>query len=169
VETTSLTEEEAVSRYLTNEEKGETEKVSAVQRIFRLNTAQKVVQALKGTKEDRAILVRDPNRLVATAVIGSPRLTDAEVEAFAAMRNISDEILRRIARNKDWTKKYSVVASLVKNPRTPLGVSLGMISRLNPRDLKGLSIDKNVSEAVRRAAKRFVKEPGQSSGGGAKH
>ncbi|HEV8254207.1 MAG TPA: hypothetical protein VGQ78_05595 [Vicinamibacteria bacterium] len=169
VETTSLTEEEAVSRYLTNEEKGETEKVSAVQRIFRLNTAQKVVQALKGTKEDRAILVRDPNRLVATAVIGSPRLTDAEVEAFAAMRNISDEILRRIARNKDWTKKYSVVASLVKNPRTPLGVSLGMISRLNPRDLKGLSVDKNVSEAVRRAAKRFVKEPGQSSGGGAKH
>jgi hypothetical protein len=159
-------EEEAVSRLLTPEEKGDTEKVSAVQRIFRMNTAQKVVTALKGGKEDRAILVRDPNRLVATAVIGSPRLSDAEVESFAAMRNVSDEILRRIAKNKDWVKKYTVMASLVKNPRTPLGVSLGMISRLNPRDLKGLSTDKNVSEAVRRAAKRFVKEPGEKSGGG---
>jgi hypothetical protein len=169
VETTGLSEEEAVSRYLTNEEKGEAAKVSTVQRIFRMNTAQKVVTALKGGKEDRAILVRDPNRLVATAVIGSPRLTDAEVESFAAMRNISDEILRRIAKNKDWMKKYTVMASLVKNPRTPLGVSLGLITRLNPRDLKGLSTDKNVSEAVRRAAKRFVKEPEPSGGGGGKH
>jgi hypothetical protein len=165
-----LSEEEAVKRLLTPEEKEDNSKVSATQRLFRLNTAQKVVAALKGNKEERALLIRDPNRLVCTAVLGSPKLTDGEVEAFAGMRNISDEILRRIARNKDWVKKYTVMASLVKNPRTPLGVSLGMIPRLNPRDLKGLVTDKNVSEAVRRAAKRFVKEPGVTSGGGgAKH
>jgi hypothetical protein len=165
-----LSEEDAVNRLLTPEEKGDESKVSATQRLFRLNTAQKVVAALKGNKEERALLIRDPNRLVCTAVLGSPKLTDGEVEAFAGMRNISDEILRRIARNKDWVKKYTVMASLVKNPRTPLGVSLTMIPRLNPRDLKGLVTDKNVSEAVRRAAKRFVKEPGGApSGGGAKH
>ena len=85
------------SRYLAEDERQQTEKVSAVQKIYRLNTAEKVITALKGTREERAILVRDPNRLVSSAVLGSPRLTDAEIEAFAAMKNVSDEILRRSA------------------------------------------------------------------------
>ena len=72
------TDGEAIVRYLTEEEQGQEEKVSAVQRLYRLNTAEKVVTALKGNREERAVLVRDPNRIVATAVLGSPRLTDAE-------------------------------------------------------------------------------------------
>ena len=81
----------------TPEERQQTEKVNAVQKIYRLNTAEKVITALKGTREERAILIRDPNRIVSTAVLGSPRLTDAEIEAFSAMKNVSDEILRRSA------------------------------------------------------------------------
>ena len=120
------------------------EKVSAVQQLYRLNTAEKVITALKGSREERAILVRDPNRIVATAVLGSPRLTEAEIESFAAMKNVSDEILRQIGSHKEWTKRYAVVANLVKNPRTPLGISLSMVPRLNPRDIKSLAVDRNV-------------------------
>ena len=130
-----------------------------MQRLYRLNTAEKVITALKGSREERAVLVRDPNRLVASAVLGSPRMTDAEVEAFAGMRNVSDEVLRQIGNNRDWTKRYGVMASLVKNPRTPLGISLGMVSRLNPRDLKGLANDRNVSEVLRRQAQKFTSTP----------
>jgi hypothetical protein len=160
VETTGLSEQEAMVRYLAEDERSQTEKVSAVQKIYRLNTAEKVITALKGTREERAILIRDPNRIVCTAVLGSPRLTDAEVEAFAGMKNISDEILRKIGTHRDWTKKYTVVSSLVKNPRTPLGIALTLVPRLTPRDVKALTIDRNVPEVLRKHAKKFVKEAG---------
>ena len=148
---------EAVARYLGAEEQQDKEKVSAVQRLYRQNTAQKMISALKGTREDRAILVRDPNRLVSSAVLGSPKLTDVEIESFAGMRSLSDEVLRRIGNHKEWTKRYGVISNLVKNPRTPLGISIGLVSRLNPRDIKGLAVDRNVPEVIRKQAQKFLK------------
>jgi hypothetical protein len=161
-----MTPEEANVRYLSEEERQSSEKVSAVQKIYRLNTAEKLIMALKGTREERTILVRDPNRLVAAAVIGSPRLSDPEIEAFSAMKNISDEILRKIGTNKEWVKRYTIAANLVRNPRTPIGISMGLVSRLTPRDLKHLTTDRNVSEAIRKTAQKFVKGP---DGGPKKH
>jgi hypothetical protein len=125
-----------------------------------MNAADKVIAALKGNREERAILVRDPNRIVATAVLGSPRVTEPEIESFAAMRSISDEILRKIGNNREWTKRYNVISNLVKNPRTPLGVALPLVARLNPRDMKGIVADRNVPEAIRKAAQRFVRPSG---------
>ena len=165
-EVTFQSEAEAVVRYLADDERQEKEKVSAVQRLYRLNTADKVVTALKGNREERAILIRDPNRIVATAVLGSPRVTESEIESFAGMKNVSDEILRQIGASKEWTRHYGVVSSLVKNPRTPLGISLGMVSRLNPRDIKSLSVDRNVPEAIRKQAQKFIRS---TPGGGQKH
>ncbi|HXB55721.1 MAG TPA: hypothetical protein VN461_13115 [Vicinamibacteria bacterium] len=159
-----ISPDEAVVRILSDEERKDIEKVSAVQKIYRLNTAEKVITALKGTREDRAILVRDPNRIVSTAVLGSPRLTESEVEAFSGMKNISDEILRQIGSHREWTKKYSVVANLVRNPRTPLAISLGMVTRLNPRDIKSLAFDRNVPDAIRKHAQRFIKNAEQPGG-----
>jgi hypothetical protein len=157
IDASSMSEDQAVVHFLSEDERGHKEKVSAVQRLYRLNTAEKVITALKGSREERTILVRDPNRIVATAVLGSPRLTEAEVEAFAGMKNISDEILRQIGNHKEWTKKYGVVSSLVRNPRTPIGVSLSLVSRLNPRDIKGLTVDRNVPEVIRKQAQKFIK------------
>jgi hypothetical protein len=160
-----LTDDEALVRYLSPEERSEAEKVSVVQRIYRLNTAEKVIAALKGNREERAILVRDPNRIVSTAVLGSPRLTEAEIESFAGMKSISDEILRKIGNHRDWTKRYGVVANLVRNPRTPVGISLTLVSRLNPRDIKSLTVDRNVPEVIRKHAQKFL----PSTGGSRKH
>jgi hypothetical protein len=155
-----LTEEEVVTHLLTEDERKQTDKVSAARRLLTLNTAGKVIAALKGSREERALLIRDPNRIVSTAVLGSPRLTDSEVESFAAMKNISDEVLRHIGRHREWTRHYGVISNLVKNPRTPVGIALGLVPRLNPRDIKALVVDRNVPEAVRKQAQRFVKGPG---------
>jgi hypothetical protein len=161
-EVTFKSEAEALVRYLSDDERQHGDKVSAVQRLYRLNTADKVVTALKGNREERAILIRDPNRIVASAVLGSPRITESEIESFAGMKNVSDEILRHIGSHKEWTRHYGVVASLVRNPRTPLAISLGMVSRLNPKDIKSLAVDRNVPEAIRKQAQRFVRTvPGQ--------
>jgi hypothetical protein len=157
----AASEDEAMVRYLSEEERQQTEKVSAVQKIYRLNTAEKILTGLKGTREERAILIRDPNKLVASAVLGSPQLTEAEVESFAAMKNVSDDVLRKIGGHREWTKRYQVVSNLVRNPRTPIAVSLGMVSRINPRDMKLLAVDRNVPEAIRKQAQKFVKQPGR--------
>jgi regulator of extracellular matrix RemA (YlzA/DUF370 family) len=126
--------------------------------IHRLLTSLPVPDKIKiatlGRREQRSILVRDPNRIVCTAVLASPKLTDTEVENFARMQNVSEEVLRIIGTSRAWTKKYSVIANLVKNPRTPTGVSLPLMLRLVERDLKALSVDRNVPESVRLGARK---------------
>jgi len=156
-----VTESDALVRYLSEDERGQADKVSAVQRIYRLNTAEKIITALKGSREERAILVRDANRLVATSVLGSPRLTEAEIESFAGMKSLSEEMLRIIGGHREWTKRYQVVANLVRNPKTPIGMSLNLVPRLNPRDIKNLTVDRNVPEVVRKHAQKFLKGPDQ--------
>jgi hypothetical protein len=157
-----LTESEYTVKILSEEEQQQTEKVSAVQKIYRLNTAEKLITALKGSREERAILIRDPNRLVATAVLGSPRLTEPEIEAISGMKSVSDEILRKIGHHREWTKRYQVVKNLVCNPRTPIGIALTLVPRLNPRDVKSIAVDRNVPEPVRKQAQKFVKAPQQT-------
>jgi hypothetical protein len=161
-----LTEEQAVERTLDEKEKAEPEKVSMAKAMATMTTKDKLIKALKGDRQWRSMLIRDPNRLVASAVLGSPNVTDAEIEGFAGMKNVSDQILRTIGSNRDWTKKYTVISNLVKNPRTPLAISLGMVARLNPRDLKSIAVDKNVPEPIRKQAQKFVKgqqeQPGRS-------
>jgi hypothetical protein len=154
---TSMTEDEAIVRYLSEEDRQKTEKVSAVQKIYRLDTKEKLMTALKGTREERSILIRDPNRLVAAAVLGSPKMTEAEIESISAMKSVSDEILRTIGNHREWTKRYTVLNNLVRNPRTPVGIALSMVPRLNPRDIKGIAVDRNVPEPVRKQAQKFVK------------
>ena len=112
--------------------------------------------AMKGTREQRAQLIRDSNRLVASAVLSSPKLTESEVEAFAKMANVAEEILRVIASNRGWLKNYGVVLGLTRNPKTPPAISMQLLHRLNDRDTKMLSIDRNIPEAVRLAARKLT-------------
>jgi hypothetical protein len=156
-----LTESEYTVKILSEEEREQAEKVNVVQKIYRMDTKRKLITALQGSREERAILIRDPNRLVATAVLGSPKLTEPEIEAISGMKSVSDEILRKIGNHREWTKRYQVVKNLVCNPRTPIGIALTLVPRLNPRDVKGISVDRNVPEPVRKQAQKFVKVPQQ--------
>jgi len=131
------------------------EEEEAVQRLLTaLPVPDKIKIATLGRREQRSILVRDPNRIVSTAVLASPKLTDTEVENFARMQNVSEEVLRIIGASRAWTKRYTVIANLVKNPRTPTAVSLPLLTRLVERDVKGLVVNRNVPESVRLAARK---------------
>ena len=154
-----FTEDQAVVTYLSEEERQQTEKVSVVQKIYRMDVKDKLMTALKGSRVERAILIRDPNRLVSMGVLGSPKITEAEIEAFSAMKNVSDQVLREIGNHREWTKRYGVINNLVRNPRTPLGLALNLVPRLGPRDVKAIAVDRNVPEPVRKIAQKFVKTP----------
>jgi hypothetical protein len=132
------------------------EKQSTVLRIAAMTVAQKMSLAMKGTREERSILIRDPNKIVAVAVLSSPKITEQEVAAIARMPNVSDEILRMIAHTRAWIKNYDVVLGLAKNAKTPLAVSMNLLPRLNDRDLRMLSQDRNIPDVLRITARKKV-------------
>ena len=126
-----------------------------LQRLATMTVAQRVQFAIKGGSEARRTLIRDSNKIVQRAVLESPRLTDQEVEAFASMSSLTDEILRLIAKNRNFRKNYVVVRNLMSNPKTPLDVSLHMLPMLNVQDLKKLCTNKNVPETLRSTAQKL--------------
>ena len=123
-----------------------------IQRISQMTVAQRVQFAIKGGSDARRTLIRDSNKVVQRAVLQSPRLTDQEVEAFASMSSLTDEILRLIASNRNFRKNYTVVRNLLNNPKTPIDVSLHILPMLNPQDLKRLATNKNIPETLRATA-----------------
>ena len=131
------------------------ERVSLIRRIMFMNVKDRVKLATKGDREARSILIRDPNKVVASAVINNPRITDQEAESIAAMRTVADEVLRLMALNRGWARSYPIIHNLVRNPRTPIPTSINILPRIRTKDLLNLSQNRNVSEAVRRQAHRL--------------
>lgn len=131
------------------------ERISLIRRIMFMNARDRMKLAMKGDREARSILIRDSNRVVATAVINNPRVTDQEVEAIAAMRTVADEVLRMIAINRSWARSYPIIHNLVRNPRTPIPTVISTLPRIRTKDLLNLQQNRNVSEAVRRQALRL--------------
>ncbi len=128
----------------------------AYARIALMNTAQRVMQALTGTREERLILVRDRSSLVVRAVMLSPKLNEMEIEQIAGMRSSNEEALRMIASKGRWLRRYPVLHNLSFNPKTPAGIALQLVRRLSQRDLMMMSRDRNVSETVRRVARDIL-------------
>ncbi len=131
-------------------------------RIARMSVRQKIQHALLGTREARSILIRDANKEVARSVLQSPKLSENEIETYASMRNVSEDILREIGNSRDWTRGYGVVHNLIKNPKTPPMVSQRLLFRLQSKDLSLLARDRGIPEAVRQGAQRALKQRSNS-------
>jgi regulator of extracellular matrix RemA (YlzA/DUF370 family) len=131
------------------------ERVSLIRRIMFMNTKDRMKLAMKGDREARSILIRDSNKVVCSAVVKNPRITEQEIENVAAMRTVADEVLRIIAMNRAWVRSYTIIHNLAKNPRTPVPTAMNILPRIRTKDLQSLEQNRNVSEAVRRQAYRL--------------
>ncbi len=139
---------------LTEGEQGDTRKMALWRRLMFMSVAEKVMVAFRGDRTARMLLVRDRNKLICTAVMRNPRMTEQEAENIASMRNVEEEVLRLLAMRRDWTSKYNIMWTLLRNPKTPVGVVLPFVNRLTLRDLKGLKDDRGVQQAVREMARK---------------
>ena len=139
---------------LSDDEESDDERQSGIQALAMMTFPQRLKAAMKGTREQRAILIRDANKLISTSVLSSPKVSGAEVESFARMQNVSEDVLRIIGSNRAWLKSYGVILALAKNPKTPLGMSLNFMARLTTKDIGKLAVDRNVPEALRIAARK---------------
>lgn len=144
-----------------------TKRDSTLQKIAKLDIKGRIQLAMKGSKEERSILIRDGTKIVALAVLDSPKITDGEVEGFASQKNVLEAVLRGIPMKRRFAKHYPVVRNLVFNPRTPIDLSLGLMKNLLVNDLKNLSGNKEVSDTIRKLALKMFKqklEPGKHGG-----
>ncbi|MBV8475661.1 MAG: hypothetical protein JOZ36_03260 [Acidobacteria bacterium] len=139
---------------------------STLQKIAKLEVKGRIQLAMKGSKEERSILIRDGTKLVALAVLDSPKITDSEVESFATQKNVLEAVLRGIAMKRRFAKNYPVIRNLVFNPRTPIDLSLALMKNLLVNDLKHLSGNKEVSDTIRKLALKMFKQKMESKKGG---
>jgi hypothetical protein len=146
--------------YLSAEE----QRGSALQKISKLDIKGRIQLAMKGSKEERSILVRDGTKVVSLAVLESPKITDSEVEKFAGQKNVLEAVLRGISMKRRFIKQYPVLRNLTFNPRTPIDVSLGLIKHLLTPDLRNLTGNKDVSDTVRKLAMRMFRQKLETSG-----
>ncbi len=152
-----------VAPELSEVEKQDPTKLSIFQQILNMSVGEKVQQAFKGGKTWRTLLIRDRNKLVCSAVMRNPRVSDGEAETIAGMRNVDDEVLRMVSTRRDWMSKYNIVIALARNPKVPIGVVVPLINRLTLRDLKGLKDDKGVSEVVRSMCRKLFDQRSKKS------
>jgi hypothetical protein len=132
------------------------ERISMINRILKLGMKGRMKLAMKGDREARNILIRDPNRIVAQAVIQNAKITEQEVEKIASMRTVPEDVLRLIAINRAWARNYMIMHKLAQNPRTPIGSAFTILTRLQLRDLLAMSKNRNVSDAIRKQALRLA-------------
>lgn len=132
------------------------ERVAMIQRIMRMKMKDRIKLAVKGDREARNILVRDPNRVVAQAVIQNAKITEQEVEKIAAMRTVPEDVLRQVFINKKWARNYTIMHNLARNPRTSIANAMNILTRLQLKDLQAIAKNRNVGEAVRKQAARLA-------------
>ena len=135
-----------------------------LQKIAKLDIRGRITLAMRGTKEERSILIRDSTKLVALAVLDSPKISDGEVEKFALQKNVLEAVLRAIPMRRRFAKNYNITRNLVQNPRTPLDLSLGLMKNLLIHDVKNLSGNKEVSDTIRKVALRMYKQKIEKKG-----
>jgi hypothetical protein len=135
----------------------EIEQLSMLQRLGRMRVGERIKLAMRGNREERMVLIRDRSKLVSLAVLESPKLTDPEIEGFAAMKNVQEGVLRAISMKRKYIKIYGVLRALVNNPKTPLDVGLPLVAYLLVKDQRAVGQNKNVNETIRKMAVKLFR------------
>src|SRR3989304_7665413 len=130
------------------------------QKIQGLNFSDKRLLALRGGRDVRSVLIKDPNREVSLTVLENPKITETEVELIAKSRSSSDEAIRKIIKKREWMKSYPIIFAIVSNPKTPAGIGISLLSGLKTKDLASLERNKTIPEAIRSSAKILL--PGRN-------
>lgn len=138
------------------DEPDDTRRQATFQRVSSMTVSQKIKAAMRGSREERTILIRDSNKLVSLAVLSSPKVSEREIEAFSKMASVSEDVLRVIGTTRAWSKNYSVVRSLAFNPKSPISMSMTLVNRLVEKDVRMLAMDRNIAEPVKILARKIV-------------
>jgi len=136
----------------------EDQRQSLYQKILEMSVADKFRLAIHANREVRNLLIHDPKRMVSLAVLKNRRIDETEILKYAQRKDLSEDVVSAIAKDPKWKRNYSMKLALVSNPKTPLSLSINMLSHLQDRDLKSLSRDKDVSPALKNKAQEYLRQ-----------
>jgi hypothetical protein len=125
-------------------------------RLLMMSVHERIICALRGTREERALLVNSRNRLIQRSVLACPKLSDREIEQFASSRSVAQEVIKLIANNSRWLRLYPVIIALAMNPKTPVYTAKSILPRLNYRDKMRVSRDRNLPPVTRKIAEKLL-------------
>lgn len=145
---------EQIEKDLLDEKRAKADEQNLYKAVSSMTMGQKLKLALCGNKAARELLVKDPNKIIAVAVLKNPRVTEEEVQKVTASKGTSDDLLRQISRNKEWMKSHTIRTGMLSNPKTPLAISLKLLDTVFEKDLQTIAKSKNVSSALASAARR---------------
>jgi hypothetical protein len=129
--------------------------------VQQMTVFQKIQLGRMGNKEARGLLVRDRNKLVAIAVVTSPKITDSEIITICQSRNVCDEVLRTISTRSDWTRNYKVKLGLVSNPKSPQAAAMKFVNYLQDKDLRTLMRSRDIPRVISTHARRILMKKGK--------
>ena len=122
------------------------------QTIMKMSVPQRIRLAMLGNRQARRLLIHDRNKIIATAVLRSPKLTDSEIIHFAQERNSPEFVILAVCKNRTWLRTYQVKLALVANPKTPLSKAIQLLDHLHDKDLQALTRNKNVPSLLSQTA-----------------
>jgi hypothetical protein len=128
------------------------------QMILKMSVPEKIRLAILGNREARKLLIHERNKVVATAVLRSPKLTDSEILRFVQERGTPEDVILTICKRRTWLKNYQVKLALVNNPKTPLPKAIQFLGHIHDKDLQSLMRNKNVSAAISQNAWQVLRK-----------
>jgi len=130
-------------------------------KIMTMSVSEKIRLATIGNREARNILIKESNRIVLSAVINSPKMTEDDALMYASNRSLSDEVIKLITLKKEFLQNYKIKLALVTNPKTPPTISLKLLNHVMEKDLRRIAKDKNVNPLISRQAMRVLSKQGK--------
>ena len=130
---------------------------TTVQLLNDMSMGQKIKVAMMGNLEVRKILIKDPKKQVALAVLSNQRITEKEVASIAGDAAAPLEVITQISQVKSLNKSYHVKLSLVMNPKTPLKIALKFLDLLRLADLKKIAKSRKISSTLKMRAMKKIR------------
>ncbi len=118
----------------------------------------RIEQASSAREDEIARLLQDPSPKVIRTLLGNRNLTEDDVLAIAARRNLPADILEKISKDKRWAESYPIRLALARNPKSPLSVSLTMARYLRIFDLEEITRSHFIPLAFRHKVEGIIIE-----------
>ncbi len=132
------------------------QRANLFQKIQEMTASEKLRLAIFANREVRNLLIHDPKKIVSLAVLRNGKVNENEALHYAQRKDLSEDVILAIAKEQKWKKNYPIKLAVVSNPKTPLSVSLSLLTHLQDRDLKLLSRANDVSSALKRKAQEIL-------------
>jgi hypothetical protein len=128
-----------------------------------LSLGEKIALARLADRELISTLLQESDPAVFAAVLANPRLTSELLLTWLVRANPEPAHLARLSRETRWRSHSEVRGALFRNPRTPRGAALGLLSGGTRAEWRRLMWEPGIDPLIAACARRLLS--GRAPGG----